>query len=126
MNLDSCTEYELRIQTTCHLFNQKPLITQFKTTGAHCIVNTSDYVNSDIKVFPNPCFDFFEIQSLKPIHIQQLQVFSLSGTEIPIQYHSLNNTDIRCDFISHELYGIYFMKLTLKGGQQIIKKLIVN
>lgn len=126
MNLDSCTEYELRIQTTCHLFNQKPLITQFKTTGAHCIVNTSDYVNLDINVFPNPCFDFFIIQSLKPIHIQQLQVFSLSGTEIPIQYHGLNTTDIRCDFISQEVSGIYFMKLTLKGGQQIIKKLIVN
>jgi hypothetical protein len=73
----------------------------------------------DIKIFPNPTASQLNIQPADPnLTIEAIQLFDLAGKE---QLIELTGDMVNLEGISD---GMYFMQLTMQGGQTVMKKII--
>lgn len=96
---------------------------QFLSTSANCefymddlaflddILNSSDFDENKITIYPNPTADYLTIKSQTPI--QEIHVFNALGQKVMMSKESDQIT------VSHLPSGIYFMEITMNGSRKI-------
>jgi hypothetical protein len=85
----------------------------------------NDFLTEDmIKIFPNPAFDFVEIQlSNELVNCKSIRLINTFGQVLAI-HETENHQNFRFD-ISDKASGIYFIELVL-SDQSITRKLLIN
>ena len=78
--------------------------------------NTNNY---DVRIFPNPTRDYLFIES--EYEIESYEIFDLSGKQI-FSLHSSSKI-IDCSTLG---YGLYTITVTLRNGEIVRKKLLIN
>jgi tricorn protease-like protein len=84
---------------------------------------------SDIKpiteIYPNPATHVIIIEFPKGIDVQQIYLFDMQGKKVLISYGKMQNSRITID-ITQTSKGLYLLRMILKDGGVINRKIIIN
>ncbi len=90
------------------------VLTSVSLTGQSSIVN--DYYTEDIKVFPNPTTDYFQINN--GVNVKKVIIYNMFGKEIRVASNSANTLHDVTDLKS----GMYIVKM-LDDRNKIVKSI---
>jgi hypothetical protein len=86
------------------------------------VLSTKDInFKNKIKLFPNPVADFLNLET-KGIDLSEIVVFNSLGQKL--MFFSLKDENSKQIDLSNLNSGIYFIKISSKNGESIIKKII--
>jgi len=99
-------------------FNAVQVLVYYSTFKAG-IDNHAEDPSGLVTVYPNPATDHLTVIPLNPkVKIEKLQLFDLAGNEQQITF-SGNRVDL-----GYLQCGLYFLRLTTKDGQTVMKKIV--
>jgi hypothetical protein len=112
--LDSCSRYELKLQSICNEFESKASFYEFNTGGTGCTVSAENAVRSQISVYPNPFTNELIILNKDEIYISAVHLFSVAGNNI---YSSKVESNIKQLRMSFDIKpGYYILQVISKNG----------
>lgn len=100
-----------------------PQIAQLKNQWA--LPNAIHEIEQRIAVYPNPADDFIYLEIGNGMEISSISFFAVDGKVITTAVFSLQPTGISIA-IPPDLLGLYLIRLTLKNGNVISKKIIIR
>jgi len=87
-------------------------------------VGTNEIIMADqIKIFPNPARDKFEVRSAE-FGIDKIELFDIMGRKVLEQEYPTNTTDAEVD-ISHLESGSYYCRISTLN-KSITKKILIR
>ncbi|MCZ2338502.1 MAG: T9SS type A sorting domain-containing protein, partial [Chitinophagales bacterium] len=90
------------------------VLTSVNLTGQSSIVN--DYLTEDIKVFPNPTTDYFQINN--GVNVKKVIIYNMFGKEIRVANNYTNTLHDVTDLKS----GMYIVKM-LDDRNKVVKSI---
>ncbi len=121
-NLDSCSLYEIQIQTQCNEFLTSPAILTFRTPGTGCIIKNKDLVNNTLKVFPNPFSNDLFLENPEHQFINAIQYFKMDGSQV--KYQNINSNDGLINIQTELNPGMYWLCVYLSNTNYRIIKVV--
>ncbi|MBK6861361.1 MAG: S8 family peptidase [Saprospiraceae bacterium] len=121
-NLDSCTLYEIQIQTQCNEFITSPANLTFRTPGTGCIIKNKDLVNNTLKVFPNPFSNVLFLENPEHQYIAAIQYYRMDGTQV--KYQSIQSNDGLIHLQTELHPGMYWLCVHLSDTNYRIIKVV--
>jgi hypothetical protein len=76
-------------------------------------------------LYPNPAKDIIHIEFSGPIQIENISLFNLEGREISGYKVNIQSSGIEIE-ISQTKSGFYLLRMSLKDGRVITRKIIIN
>ena len=117
---DQCSVFELQIASKC---GSTP--GAFSTTGFNSCTSTSD-PESDIlwSLAPNPADDFSQVRFGAEERMTLLEVFDLNGRRIA--HYQMEDVSLFNLPTAELVAGVYLVRVSLQGGRQAVKRLMVR
>ena len=84
-------------------------------------VSTEKIKENDIKIFPNPADDVIFLQNSGNPEVNEIKIFDIYGRNISIPMSENYRLDV-----SHLKSGIYFLKISDRNYNVIIKKIVIR
>lgn len=95
--LDSCSRYEIKLQSVCNDSRSNPVYFKFNTAGTGCISSTRQEDSERIYISPNPFTDHLYINNPDNIFISTLILYTVEGKSIRTIRLNSNESVVQLD-----------------------------
>lgn len=112
--LTSNTTYHFRIKAINSVGTTLSADSTFTTKSSSNI--TSNSVEKNINIFPNPAKDYIILESENALNLSIITVFNLEGKHVNLDFYYINPNKIKVNTSSLRI-GKYFLNLTFKNGE---------
>lgn len=114
-NLNYKLKIELKQNPTDWLAGDYPA-TQIDLTASTASVNGVDSFLNDVKIYPNPARDFFQITNFNKLNNPIIKVYNMLGKEL----YSTSNSTSKID-VSNFTNGVYLLNINSDGLSKTIQ-----
>ena len=114
-NLNYKIKIELKQNPSDYLAGAYPAA-QINLTASTASVNGVDSFLSDIKIYPNPARDFFQITNFSKLNNPSIKIYNLVGKEL----YSISNSISTID-VSNFTNGVYLLNINSDGLSKTIQ-----
>ena len=114
-NLNYKLKIELKQNPTDWLAGDYPA-TQIDLTASTASVNGVDSFLNDVKIYPNPARDFFQITNFNKLNNPIIEVYNMLGKEL----YSTSNSTSKID-VSNFTNGVYLLNINSDGLSKTIQ-----